>query len=282
MARMLLNDRQQSVTKLPSTHSKGEQVKSIKRASLAAALLAVPLAAIPTIAAAQAKAEPDYTFSGNAGVFSDYRFRGFTQTDFKPAFQGGFDFESKAGFYLGNWNSNVSSVLYNGASLEMDFYGGYKGEAGGLGYDIGAIYYAYPGTGKYDPDFKAKNVEGYVGVSFGPFSAKYSHAFTDFFGVKAPGISTKGSQYLEVGAGFELADGWSLAAHAGWQKVKNLKQLGASDDSYVDYKLGVSKDLDGWALGAEIVATSKKEFFTTSDGKDGGKTALVLSVSKSF
>ena len=72
----------------------------------------------------------DWTITGNAGVFSDYRFRGISQTDKKPAFQGGFDIGHASGFYVGNWNSNIDSALYNGASLEMDFYGGYKMTAG--------------------------------------------------------------------------------------------------------------------------------------------------------
>ncbi len=92
-------------------------------------------------AMAQTKApEPDYTVSGNMSLNSDYRFRGFTQTDYGPALQGGFDFAHKSGFYLGNWNSNVLSPLFTGASLEMDFYGGYKGSFGDVGYDVGAIY----------------------------------------------------------------------------------------------------------------------------------------------
>ena len=81
-------------------------------------------------APAAPEAKSDWTFTGNAGVFSDYRFRGISQTNKKPAFQGGFDIGHASGFYVGNWNSNVDSSLYNGASLEMDFYGGYKMTAG--------------------------------------------------------------------------------------------------------------------------------------------------------
>ena len=39
---------------------------------------------------------------------------------------GGFDVGHSSGIYVGNWNSNVDSAMYNGANLEMDFYGGYK------------------------------------------------------------------------------------------------------------------------------------------------------------
>src|SRR5687767_6282116 len=105
---------------------------------------AAPLGVTAQTAPAAAPAPtPEFTFTGNAGLFSDYRFRGFTQTDYKPAFQGGFDFAHQSGFYLGNWNSNVEQALYNGASLEMDFYGGYKTTFGDFGLDVGVIYYYY-------------------------------------------------------------------------------------------------------------------------------------------
>jgi uncharacterized protein (TIGR02001 family) len=98
-------------------------------------------------APAAAEAKPDWTITGNAGLFSEYRFRGISQTNKKPAFQGGFDISHISGFYVGNWNSNVDSALYNGANLEMDFYGGYKLPVGDFTFDFGALYYYYPGSG---------------------------------------------------------------------------------------------------------------------------------------
>ena len=134
----------------------------------------------------------DWTFTGNAGVFSDYRFRGISQTNKKPAFQGGFDIGHASGFYVGNWNSNVDSSLYNGANLEMDFYGGYKLPVGDFTLDFGALYYYYPGSGA-GGTFKIDNTELYISAGCGPVSVKYSHAISDFFGVD----DSKNSWYLE-------------------------------------------------------------------------------------
>jgi uncharacterized protein (TIGR02001 family) len=263
----------------------------MKKALCAAAVAAacsVPFAAFAQAAApaaAPAKAEPEYTITGNAGLFTDYRFRGFSQTDYKPAFQGGFDFAHKSGFYLGNWNSNVSSVLYNGASLEMDFYGGYKATFGDFGLDVGTLYYYYPGTGAYLPGFDAKNWEVYIGGSYGPVSAKYYYSFTDFFGLTAPGIDTKGSQYLEVNGTFDLGSGVGIVGHAGWQKIKNGTDIGLIEDSVFDWKLGVTYDIagSGWIAGAAVVGTSEKDLFLKSDLSEGaGKTSVVVSISKSF
>ena len=50
-----------------------------------------PAAAAAPAAAPAAPASP-HTFAGNIGLFSQYIFRGLTQTNEKPAVQGGFDY----------------------------------------------------------------------------------------------------------------------------------------------------------------------------------------------
>ena len=63
-----------------------------------------------------------HTLTANVGLFSDYRFRGISQTATRPALQGGFDYAHSSGFYVGNWNSNVdASAGYPDGNLEMDF-----------------------------------------------------------------------------------------------------------------------------------------------------------------
>lgn len=263
-------------------------------APLGAMAQTTPAPATTAAAALEAKPEPEFTFTGNAGLFSDYRFRGFTQTDYKPAFQGGFDFAHKSGFYLGNWNSNVEQALFNGASLEMDFYGGYKHTFGDFGLDVGVIYYYYPGTNKVQPGVDAKNFEAYIGGSWGPASLKYFYSFTDFFGLNSdafapgtvpPGVDTKGSQYLDLTVTFPFDGGWAVTGHLGYQKIENYKQLGAPEDSYFDYKLGVTYDIagSGWIVGASVISTSEKSLFTVGDlSEGGGKTGVVVSLSKTF
>jgi uncharacterized protein (TIGR02001 family) len=140
----------------------------------------------------------------------------------------------------------------------------------------------YPGTGKYNPDFKAKNLELYVGGSYGPVSLKLYHSVTNFFGLEAPGIDTKGSQYLDLSAGFDLGGGLGVQGHVGYQRVKNYKQFGAPKDNAIDYKVGVTYDLSGWILGAALIGGDKDDFFTDTEGDAGGKVRPVVSVTKSF
>lgn len=251
--------------------------------------LALAVLTIGAIGAAMAEeAKPDWTLTGNAGLFSDYRFRGFTQTAYKPAFQGGFDLAHASGFYVGNWNSNIEQQLYRGASLEMDFYGGYKYSLGDVGLDVGAIYYYYPSSNvaAYNGATKqVKQTELYLGATLGEFSAKFNYGFSNFFGAgdDTP-TNTKGNYYLDLGYAHDLGNGLGVNAHYGYQYVKNGADVGLSSDNVSDYRLGVTKDFSGWVGGATLVATSKKDYFVTGNDvtKGAGKTSLVLSLSKAF
>jgi uncharacterized protein (TIGR02001 family) len=244
--------------------------KSVLSLALSAAF------ALPGIAAAQAPAPGPVT--ANVGVFSDYRFRGLSQTFQRPALQGGFDYAHASGFYLGNWNSNVSSDLYPNSNLEMDFYGGYKPTFGAITADLGFIYYYYPGS--LAPGLsgdKIDNKEIYAGAAWKWISAKLYWSIDDFFGVP----NTKNSWYLDGTANYDLGTGWGIVGHIGRQKVKNI-----DDASYTDWKLGVTKDIRGFVFGAAYVDTNAKDVaYTFSDARETmniGKAGLVLSVSRTF
>ena len=81
--------------------------------------------------------------SANASIYSNYIWRGTTQTLDEAAGQGGIDWGNDSGLYAGTWLSNVN---YGGGSngYEMDVYAGFAGEAGSVGYDVGVITYQYP------------------------------------------------------------------------------------------------------------------------------------------
>jgi len=171
------------------------------------------LSALPSLAQTATPApEPEFSFSGNLGIFSDYRFRGISQTNKNPAVQGGVDFSMKNGLYLGNWNSNVDSGFYNGANIEMDFYGGWKATFGEFGLDLGGIYYYYPGSGAGGTS-KIDNTELYIGGSWGPLSLKYNYAVSDFFGIP----SSSGAYYLLLSGAHDFGNGFGINASVGYQ-----------------------------------------------------------------
>jgi uncharacterized protein (TIGR02001 family) len=244
----------------------------------------IALIALPSLAQTAAPAaKPDYTITGNLGIFSDYRFRGISQTNKKPAIQGGVDFAHSSGIYLGNWNSNVDSAQYNGANIEMDFYGGWKATFGDFGLDLGAIYYYYPGTGANNTT-KIDNGEIYIGGSWGPLSAKYYYAVTDFFGAD----DSDGSWYINLAASHDFGNGFGVNAAVGYQGLKGgarAAEIGGSfpgPDNIVDYKLGGTYTIDGWAFGLAYIATNRDYAGYTRTGTNISDGTAVVSVTKSF
>lgn len=223
-----------------------------------------------------------FSLSGNAAIVSDYRFRGFSQTDFRPAAQLGFDITHSSGFYIGNWNSNVSDFVINEGNLEMDFYGGWRGSVlGDLGLDVGVLHYYYPGSSSAKSGGNINNTDLYLGLSYGNYSLKYSYTPSDFFGV----ADTDGTWYLDGSAAFDLGDGWGINAHVGFQRLKGAVSYTADGDhisGYVDYKLGVTKDLKGWVVGLAAVGANHDNWLPTKYGHPSGRLGAVFSVSRTF
>lgn len=248
-------------------------------------VIALSLAALSLPALAQDKKapEPDFTISGNFGITSDYRFRGISQSDKKPAVQGGIDLAHKSGLYVGNWNSSVSDFASPfGSGIEMDLYGGFKTEVFGIALDLGTIYYYYPGAQTSTTDTKnpVNTQEAYLGVGWGPVSLKTSYTMTDrYFGLGKDNNTTlqtganpsaKGTLYYDLSFAQEIAPKLTVKAHAGFTSLKNKA---ADLDLIQDYSLGLAYDLDGWVLGLNVytvsgLSTDAKAWFTTADGRN--------------
>jgi uncharacterized protein (TIGR02001 family) len=211
-------------------------------------ILSVPTAVLAEDAPAAAPASP---LSFNVGVVSDYIFRGVSQTHGKPAIQGGIDYAHPSGFYVGAWASNITWVkdFLGKGSVEVDVYGGYKAAVGDISYDVGYITYNYPGHGEANPTNLANpsTQELYGSIGYKWLSAKYSYAtsshFVGWYGGDDYLGNTRGSDYLELNANYDMGSGWTLIGHVGHQKVKGFSTRLYNTASYNDWKIGVSKDV---------------------------------------
>jgi uncharacterized protein (TIGR02001 family) len=89
------------------------------------------------------EAEDETGFSFSLEGVSDYRFRGLSLSDRKPALQAGAEYAHQSGFFVGAWGSTIAR--YGGARQELDLYAGYAGSAKGLDYRASVTRYLYPG-----------------------------------------------------------------------------------------------------------------------------------------
>ena len=235
-------------------------------------ILAIVAMALFTATAAQSQV------TGNLGLTSDYRFRGVSQTQNAPAVQGGIDYNHKSGFYVGNWNSSVSSDLYtNGSGVESDLYAGFKSKFLGFDLDVGSMNYFYPrATNGTSTNFDTNEL--YVAVGKGPLTAKVSNSLSNYFGT----ANSKNSQYYQADIVQPLGKSKiSLLAHVGRTEVNNNSSL-----NYTDYNVGLGYNLQGWDLAVKYyINDNKTSTFMTANTINGQrlyKDAAVFSVSKSF
>lgn len=299
--------------------------KSLLWAALAAAGLvqsgfALAEEAAPAEAAKAEAPAPDWTVAGSVSFVSDYIFRGQSQTWGKPAAQFGVEANHKSGFYTGFFASNVSDHWLPGANLETDLYAGYRGKLPGaaseVGFDLGAIYYVYPGGDWDESPFVGSNssnkldtAELYLGLSYKWLSFKTGITLTEYFGWNtnnsAPanepsnggvadfngdanaGVTgnTRGSYYFEVNAAYEVAPTWTVSGQVGRQIVDDSRGL---DITY--YKAGVTKGFNGgWSVGAFYSGTNEpdayEKFLSLRNGtskSDIADSTVFVSISKAF
>jgi uncharacterized protein (TIGR02001 family) len=245
------------------------------------------LAALATSSAAFAQTAPaaaESAIAYNVGVVSEYRYRGISQTTGDPALQGGVDYTNTNGFYAGAWASTIKWIKDAGSNakgpVELDLYGGYKFEAGGLAYDVGYLRYEYINNTYTKAGYSNANTdEVYGAATFGPATLKYSYAFSNLFGWN----NSKGSTYWDLSATFDLGNGYSLVPHAGRQVVKN--NVGAN---YTDIALTLNKDLgDGLSLSLAAISTNGKgntgeAYRGTVSDRNNAKNTVVAGLKYSF
>jgi uncharacterized protein (TIGR02001 family) len=263
---------------------------------LAAAAAATPAfaqdAATPPANPVAAAPASDFTITGNAGIWSQYRFRGISQSDNKPVVQGGLTVSHSSGFYLSTWGSSASADnAVNLGGTEIDVYGGYSHSFAGSGVTLdGGLYgYIYPGSAHAVGISESYyEVYGDVAKTFGPVTAKAGvnvapdqSYFRDFR------TATRHNVYVfgELGATIPHT-AIALHSHVG-HTGGGLDYAGRG---YVDYTVGATYKWKALAFDLSVVGTDLSKADTrpfdlaldTDDFRRAAKTVLVGSVSASF
>ena len=228
-----------------------------------------------------AEAESPHSFTANVSISTDYRFRGISQTTEDPALSGGMDYAysgTSFGIFLGVWASNIdfgenttfaAEPVQDTADLEMDFYGGLTGTlpiGSGLGWKIGGLYYAYPGS----------DTDGILGTSRAHYDYVEAYgALTYNFGMfnVGAGVNYSPDYFFESGdaiyyygdLGIPLPMDFALSGHVGHQDIDDNVQFGTPD--YTDWGASISKTWKIFTFKGSYVDTdlSKSECFGGTD-----------------
>jgi uncharacterized protein (TIGR02001 family) len=222
-------------------------MKTLKLKTLALSLAvagAASVAVVPAVSQAGV--------SANAGVFTDYIWRGMNQSaegTGQPALQGGLDYEHDSGLFVGTWASTLDT------GYEYDLYAGWGGSF--EGFDLGAAYTAY----MYTEDSKTNELnfeEVNLSAGYGPVSLAYDINVTK--GSKATHYAVS----LDAGS---VAEGMSLTYGA-----SNTNETGSKSQGYLDIGYATTLDM-GVDLGVNVIM---------SDANTDDTTYFVVGLSKSF
>ena len=216
------------------------------------------LAAVLVSSTALVSAASAAEISANVGATTDYIWRGMTQNDGGSSLSGGLDVDFGNGFYAGTWVGDTAGDDYG--TQEVDYYAGYAGEAGSIGYDVGYIAYTYPSSqSDSDVDF----TEAYISLSAGAVSLSY------YYLVDADGADAGDSTYIALGYETEVS-GYGVGLHYG---IYEGDFVGTEDQ--IDMSLTLSKD----AFSIALVATDDMNIANQGVNDD---TRLVVSWGADF
>ena len=205
-------------------------------------LIAATTVVVVTMLGAPAQAqivigETGLTANASAGVASDYLFRGISQTRSRAAYQGTAELSHGSGVYIGAF---VSNMRFGGtdARQEIDALAGFRFVLAGFNFDIGAVWYTYPGFTRKTGQFGLNYAEGVLKVTreLGQFTLSGVVAGSpNFFGSSGTGIYLEGG--VDWRTGFQDV---VLGVRVGHQFIERNPRFGTPD--YTWWGLTASRD----------------------------------------
>ena len=226
---------------------------------------------------------PYGSISANVGYYSQYIWRGEQQNDGQSAVQGGLDYgvtllDTYIDAYVGFWGSNVSGGTNTLSGNELDYYGGFSGAVPLLedyfSYDVGFLYYDYPGMTDENTANGARNVDFFE--YYGSLSLAVPNPITDvgisyYYGYSPNGFQTGEYDYQNVSIEIAVPNTpFTISGGAGFTGMDD-----EGGNNYSDYIASISTSIFGLDLGLN---------YTTIDGYTDELEAdeVSFSISKSF
>jgi uncharacterized protein (TIGR02001 family) len=250
------------------------------RGVLTATLLAgTVLAATPALAD-ETDPPSAITITGSAAIVSQYRFRGISQSNNKPAVQASITVAHESGFYISTWGSSTANDFTTSpiapGGTEIDVYGGWTKDLGGVKVDVGGYGYIYPNA----PINNYYEIYGSVAGTLGPVTAKVGLNYAPGQEYFKNAVVTNHNVYVYGNLSGGIP-GTPITLHGavgytdgGLRYVKN----------YVDYSVGASVTWKNLTLDASVVGTnlSDADVFGIDYFKRPAKTVGVVSLTASF
>ncbi len=189
--------------------------------------------------------------SANVGMTTDYIWRGNTQSSGDASLSGGLDADLGGGLAVGTWVGSLGASDDDDANYELDVYASYGFEVGGVGVEVGYIYYAYPGVADDASDFE----DIYVSFGYGPVSLSYY----ELLDAEDAAVDADEGTYLSIDYEVALPGDYTATLHYGSEEFEN-----SADDEDTS------------------VSISKGDFTFTVSDDEGDDTRAIVSYGLSF
>ena len=214
------------------------------------------LASLSTAGGAQAEG---IKLSGALAVVSDYRLRGYSLSDGRPALQGGLTLTSPAGFYANTWAATIdeygTGASGRGATVELDLGVGRAVSIGAYDFHAAAIAYIYPGG--HDVNF----VE--IPVSVSHTAGAWAWTLGAAYAPPQSNLGNKANTYV-YGSATLAPITWPIRLEA---------TLGREDGVFaerkIDWSLAVSKNFGPTSVSLRYVGTDAPGVHATAVGSLG-------------
>jgi len=211
--------------------------------------------------------------SGHVSLVSDYRYRGESLTDGRPAAQAGIAYDYPSGIFLGTLISNVR-IEPTATGLSGQVYGGYARPFGEQkSWEVGAITYLFPHPSEpRDYDYS----EVFVGASMNRLSARIYYA-KDYFQSGMHAI------YSEISAEQPLIEHVALLGHIGYLQTGSPRRSASVErgGSQLDFMAGISWIVSSLNFECGLTGSGLRSNACPA-GTGHCNTAAVVSISRSF
>jgi uncharacterized protein (TIGR02001 family) len=207
--------------------------------------------------------------SGTASLVSNYRFRGISLSENKPAAQLGITYDDAQGWYAGGFASTTRFATSSAIGLQAVPFVGYAWRAGGLTWEAGADYSAFTGATR-----RYSYPEVFLGAASENVSTRLYYS-PRYFG------QNSGSIYGEINGTQLLIDRVRLLAHIGVLRSNDENAYYGSREVLFDGRVGVGIDFDQFNVQVSWVGASSP---TAAYGITGvrNRNGPMLTASRSF
>lgn len=224
-------------------------------------------------AALHAQAAEGLSFEHEVGVVSDYRYRGLSLSDEKPALQAGATLNAPGGWYVGTWGSTIEEYGVgadgDGAKVEIDLFAGRAFSLGAYGLDVAVQGYVY--SDGSDVNFVELPVS--VSRTAGAWTWTLGGAYAPSQGA-ALGDSNR---YVFGRAVWQAADQpWSVTARVGREK-------GAfAPDGKWDWEVGAARQFGPVSVGVSLCGHRRRRRRQRGGGFGEGRVLVRASCARTL